>query len=82
MISALMRVSFELKFYQISIRDARDEPNSQNSKRKTKMNEMNQFNRIVNPLTLRMAEFLLLSLFTILTILNSHLYHPKTYSGD
>ena len=37
MISAFMRVSFEVKFYQISIRDTRI------SKRKTKMNEMKHF---------------------------------------
>ena len=56
MISALTRVSFELKFYQISIRDAWEihgmGQNSKNSKRKTKMREMNQFIQIVNPLTL------------------------------
>ena len=42
MISALTRVSFELKFYQISIRDARDEPNSRNSKRGTQKTKNEQ----------------------------------------
>ena len=43
MISVLTRVSFELKFYQISIRDARDEPNSKNSKQGTRKTKMNRF---------------------------------------
>ena len=55
MISALTRVSFELKFYQISIRDAWEihgmGQNSKNSKRVMRKTKMNQFIQIVNPLT-------------------------------
>ena len=67
MISALKRVIFEFKFYQISIRDAweihRMGQNSKNNKqvmRKTKMNKMNQFIQIVNPLTLFTTKIMIL----------------------